>query len=235
MTDDSLQDDPLLLGLSTRYEVQARLGQGGMATVYRAWDRDAQADVALKVLHLHLRADVLVAERFRREVAAARRIDSPHVVTIYDLIEDPLALVMAYLPGVDLKRLIRRRGPLPAAEVARIAAQVLEGLAAAHRAGIVHRDVKPHNILVDEETERAWLTDFGLARVDDLISVTTHTMTLGTPEYMPPELLDGTLVDGRADLYSLGVTLYEAVTGKLPFVANALCWGQSIIARPGSR
>ncbi len=217
---DLTLDDPILTRLTDRFELRERVGQGGMATVYLAFDKVARCDVALKILHPHLRQDPLITERFRREIAAARRIASPHAIPVFDIIEEPLALVMAFCPGIDLKRALRRQGPMAPEAVIRIGDQLLDALAAAHDQGIVHRDVKPHNVLIDDQGD-AHLTDFGLARVDDLVSVTTHTMTLGTPEYMAPELLDGTLVDGRADLYSLGATLYEALTGKLPFTASS--------------
>ncbi len=209
-------------GLPERFEVRGLLGTGGMATVYLAHDRLAGADVALKVLHAHLRSDALVVQRFRREIAAARRITHPNVIAIHDLVENDhtVCLVLEHHPGVDLKRRLRLAGPLPGAEVARIARQVLGGLEAAHAHGIVHRDLKPQNLLSDEAGV-VKIADFGLARVDDLVGLTTNTMTLGTPEYMAPELLSSPLVDGRADLYALGVTLYELVTGKLPYRASS--------------
>ncbi len=208
--------------LPSRFVVQGLIGRGGMATVWLADDSLAREQVAVKVLLPHLRHDELIVERFRREMAAVRRVGSPHIVAIHDLIEteEVLALVLDYHPGTDLKRLIRRHGALSIERGLGITRQVLQGLQAAHLQGVVHRDIKPHNILLDEQGD-AKIADFGLARVDDLVGVTTHTMTLGTPEYLAPELLSSALVDGRADLYSLGVSLYEALTGKLPFRATS--------------
>jgi len=209
-------------GLPERFEVRGLLGTGGMATVYLARDRLVGGDVALKVLHAHLRSDALVVQRFRREISAARRIAHPNVIAIHDLVENEqtVCLVLEHHPGLDLKRRLRLHGPLPPAEVLRVARQVLGGLEAAHAHGIVHRDLKPQNLLCDEAGV-VKIADFGLARVDDLVGLTTNTMTLGTPEYMAPELLSSPLVDGRADLYALGVTLYELVTGKLPYRASS--------------
>lgn len=213
--------DPTFDELPERFTLGERIGHGGMATVYRAQDSAAREDVALKILHPHLRRDPLILERFRREITAARRIQHPAVIRIYDLIEtENLAvLVLELHPGRDLKRVLRHRGALPIGEAIELVEQVLSGLSVAHQAGIIHRDIKPHNVLVNDEGV-AKLTDFGLARVDDLISVTTHTMTLGTPEYMAPELLGSSIVDARVDLYGTGVMLYEMLTGKLPFRAS---------------
>jgi serine/threonine protein kinase len=221
MSDELRSEDPGLADLPARFELEARLGRGGMATVYLAMDTTTQTRVALKVLHPHLRDDKLVVARFRREIAAARRIQHPNIIRIHDLIETPRldCLVLEYQSGGDLKQVIRRRGALPVDEAVAIAQQLLAGLAVAHKAGVVHRDIKPHNVLVDEEG-LAKIADFGLARVDDLIGVTTHTMSLGTPEYMAPELLGSPIVDGRADLYGVGVVLFELLTGKLPFRAS---------------
>jgi serine/threonine protein kinase len=222
MTEDELRaEDPGLIDLPARFKLEARLGRGGMATVYLATDATTQTRVALKVLHPHLRDDELVVARFRREIAAARRVQHDNIIRIHDLIETPrlACLVLEYQPGGDLKQLIRRRGALPVDEALALTRQLLAGLAVAHRAGVVHRDIKPHNVLVDAEGV-AKIADFGLARVDDLIGVTTHTMSLGTPEYMAPELLGSPIVDGRADLYGVGVVLFELLTGKLPFRAS---------------
>ncbi len=194
-----------------------------MATVWHARDTASETDVAIKVLLPHLLDNEMVVERFKREIAAVRRIDHPGVVQIFDLIETDglLALVLEYHGGLDLKRVIRRRGALPPSEVIELGAQVLDALGAAHEHGVIHRDVKPHNVLLDAEG-RAKLTDFGLARVDDLVRVTTHTIAFGSPEYVAPELLGSDVIDPRADLYSLGVSLFEAATGKLPFRADSL-------------
>jgi serine/threonine protein kinase len=222
MTEQELRaEDPGLIDLPARFELEARLGRGGMATVYLATDATTQTRVALKVLHPHLRDDELVVARFRREIAAARRIAHDNIIRIHDLIETPrlACLVLEHQPGGDLKQLIRRRGALPVDEALALTRQLLAGLAVAHRAGVVHRDIKPHNVLVDADGV-AKIADFGLARVDDLIGVTTHTMSLGTPEYMAPELLGSPIVDGRADIYGVGVVLFELLTGKLPFRAS---------------
>ncbi len=208
------------LGLPPRYEVVRELGRGGMATVYLARDRESGSEVALKVLHRGLREDALVVSRFKREMTAARRIRHPAVIAIYDLIDTPecLCLVLEHHPGRDCKRLLRERGKLPAEEVLAIARQVLGALSAAHAEGIVHRDVKPHNVLLDDRGA-VKLADFGVARVDDALGLTRQTTVVGTPEYMAPEMLSSPLADGRADLYGLGVTLYELVAGVLPYRA----------------
>jgi hypothetical protein len=208
--------------LPSRYVVKSLLGSGGIAAVWLVEDLAAKTLVAFKALFPHLRRDELVVERFRREVAAVRRIQHPSVIAIHDLLDtaDVLGLVMEYHPGSDLKDALRRRGPLPVDEIQSVGAQVLDGLEAAHRVGVVHRDIKPHNLLRSDDGI-VKIADFGVSRVDDLVRVTTHTMTLGTPQYMPPEALTSAIVDGRADLYSLGVTLFELATGKLPFRASS--------------
>lgn len=208
----------MLADLPERFTVEREIGHGGMATVYLAHDTVTQTRVALKVLHPHLRSDELIAERFRREIAAARRVRHPNVAEIHDLIETDqlLCLVVQYHDGIDVKRLLRRQERLNADDAVKVIGQVLDGLAAAHAQGVVHRDVKPHNILVDDELN-VLLTDFGLARVDSLAGLTAHTMSLGTPEYMAPELFGSHYVDSRADIYAVGVTLFEMLTGKLPF------------------
>jgi hypothetical protein len=193
-----------------------------MATVWLAQDLVSQTPVALKVLFPHLRRDEQVAARFRQEMAAVRRVNHRNIVNVFDVVETPevLSLVLEYHPGSDLKRVLRRDGPLPVDKIRDLAVQVLEGLEAAHEHGVVHRDIKPHNILVNDEG-LAKVTDFGIARVDDVVGATRRTMALGTPEYLPPEVLASPLVDGRADIYSLGVTLYELATGQVPFRADS--------------
>lgn len=207
--------------LPERYEIERMLGQGGMAQVWLARDLEADAQVAIKVLFEHLREDALVIERFRREIIASRKLINAHVIEIFDLIEtdDTTALVMEYHPGRDLKEIIRRDGALSPERAVAISAQLLEGLSAAHRAGIIHRDIKPQNVLVDRD-DNVKIVDFGLARVDDLIGITTHTTTLGTIEYMAPEQVGALVIDARADLYALGVMFYELLTGKLPYMAT---------------
>ncbi len=207
-------------GLPSRYRVRSRLGQGGMATVYLADDEVSGSPVAIKVLLEHLTADETIVARFRREVAAARRVRHKNVIAIYDVIVEPplVCMVLEYHPGTDLAQWAVLRGrPAPEVVVA-LATQILDALEVAHAEGVVHRDLKPQNVLVDDAGQ-ARLTDFGIARVEDAIGLTTDTMMLGTPAYMAPESLASPLVDGRADLYALGVTLYELLTGELPFRA----------------
>ncbi|MBI3071557.1 MAG: serine/threonine protein kinase [Deltaproteobacteria bacterium] len=204
--------------LAGRYEIVSFVGRGGIAEVYLARDRTLGAEIALKVLLPHLSDNPIVAERFRREVVAVRRVSHPNVIVLYDVGDaDGLTyLTMEYVAGVDLKARIRADGALDVAALGRIGAQVLAGVSAAHREGVVHRDVKPQNILVGAE-DRVKVVDFGLARVDTLLGLTAGSLLLGTPEYAAPELLTTSLVDARADVYSVGVTLFEAATGRLPF------------------
>ncbi|MFC1851351.1 serine/threonine protein kinase [candidate division CSSED10-310 bacterium] len=209
--------------LARRFTVRRALGQGGIASIYLATDEILKTEVALKVLHPHLKRQTLVFERFKREVAITRQIQHPGVIRIFDLVETSpgdVFLVMEYLPGGDLKGRILDHGPLSIQEVVRLGLESLAALSAAHRLGIIHRDIKPHNILFDGE-DKIRITDFGLARSGTLPGLTTHTQVAGTPEYLAPEMAELHHVDARADLYALGITLYEAVTGQLPFFSNS--------------
>jgi serine/threonine protein kinase len=212
-------DLPPLLG--GRYRITRRLGQGSIAQVVAARDEHSGAEVALKVLYRNLRSNEVVTGRFKREVQVVRRIRHAHVVRIDDLIDDQglLFLVMELHAGGDLADRLAAGGPLPAPALRLLASQVCGALEAAHRAGVVHRDVKPQNILVgsDPAALDTRLCDFGLARTADLAGLTTRATVLGTPEYMAPEVIADGYADPRSDLYSLGVVLYEAATGRLPF------------------
>lgn len=206
--------------LHGRFELVAPLGAGGVGTVWRALDRAGGPPVALKVLHPHLRADAIVCERFRREAAIARELDHPAIVRALSLHEDAEALSIAFelLEGRTLKDAIRAGGPLAPAEAVRVARRCLEGLAVAHAAGVVHRDFKPHNVFLCSSGE-VKLLDFGFARVASAAGLTTRSLVLCTPDYAAPEVAAGKTLDGRADLYAVGVTLYEALCGRLPFRA----------------
>jgi hypothetical protein len=204
--------------LHGRFELVEPLGAGGVATVWRARDLTAGRDVALKVLHPHLRGEHVVCERFRREVGIARLLEHPNVVRAQELYEDAEALSfsMELIEGRTLKEELLAKGPLPISEVQRIAEACLQALGAAHAAGIVHRDFKPQNVLLGRAGE-VKLLDFGFARVANAAGLTTRSLVLCTPDYAAPELVQGQPVDGRADLYALGVTLYEVLTGRLPY------------------
>ena len=190
--------------------------------MHRARDLATGQLCALKVLHPHFRADSVVCERFRREPAVARAIGHPSIVRMYELLEDPgaLSISMELLQGHTLKSAILAAGALPAAEVERVGRACLEGLGAAHAAGVVHRDFKPHNVfLCDDGSVK--LLDFGFARTNAAAGLTTRSMMVCTPDYAAPELIEGGPVDGRADLYGLGVALYEALSGRLPFIGSS--------------
>jgi hypothetical protein len=210
--------------LAGGYRVLGSVGRGAIAEVVRARDERTGGEVALKVLYPHLRESAVVVERFRREVEIVRRIAHPHVLAIRDVVEsgEHLFLVMDYHPGGDLADRLARAGRLAPPEIRALAAQLCGALAAAHRAGVVHRDVKPSNVLCGPGPALdVRLCDFGLARTAELAGLTTQSAVLGTPEYMAPEVISDGHADPRSDIYSLGVVLYEAATGRLPFTGDS--------------
>lgn len=207
-----------------RYDIRSTLGRGGMGIVYRAHDRKLDEEVALKVL----RADVLeddpgLLERFKQEIKLARRITHRNVLRTHDFEESDGTpyISMEYLEGVTLKDLLRSKGALPLGVGLRVAKQACQGLEAAHEQGVVHRDIKPQNMLILPETGELKIMDFGIARVSEMkgaaAGLTSTGMVMGTPDYMPPEQAQGLSADFRSDIYSLGVVLYEIFTGRLPF------------------
>ncbi|MBP6630799.1 MAG: serine/threonine protein kinase [Kofleriaceae bacterium] len=208
-----------------RYVLEDELGTGGMATVYRARDRDLRREVALKVLFPHLARRVDVVRRFQREGRAAAALDHAGILRVFDVgggegTPDPPYLVMELIRGQSLAEVVAARGPLLAELAALMAAQVADALAAAHAAGVIHRDVKPANVMVGPGG-RLLLADFGVARVDDDASLVTRTgAVLGTPAFMAPEQAGGGEVDARSDVYSLGAALYQLATGVLPYSGN---------------
>ena len=207
--------------LQDRYEIADEIGRGGFSIVYRARDRRVGADVAIKLLVPPPAAARLARERLRREVQVVRQLSHPNIVAVYDVVDDgPWSfVVMEYVPGPDLAVRVRQRGPLDSDAVARLGREITAALAAAHRHGILHRDVKPQNILLAPDG-RARLTDFGSARLSGQETVTQTGGLVGTADYAAPEQLAGGRGDARADEYALGVTLYYALTGELPARAS---------------
>jgi serine/threonine protein kinase/tetratricopeptide (TPR) repeat protein len=201
-----------------RYEVIEELGEGGMGIVYKVFDRKVEDKVALKVLAPEIAGDEKTIERFRNELKLARKVSHRNVCRMYDLSEEEKTpfITMEFVPGENLKSLIKRIGQLSKTKTLSIAKQVCEGLSEAHRLGVVHRDLKPQNIMVDSDGN-ARIMDFGIARTIRTKSITETGMIIGTPEYMSPEQVEGVGVDHRSDLYSLGVILFEMLTGKVPF------------------
>jgi serine/threonine protein kinase len=201
----------------SRYRVLRRLGGGGMASVYLAEHTQLGRQLVLKVLHSHLAKDPEMLERFRREARAASQLVHPNIVPIIDsgAAEGVMFTVMPYLTGGSFADRLARGGQ-PAVEVAAIAAQAATALDYAHRRGIVHRDVKPDNVLFDEDGH-ALVTDFGIAETRSQERLTASGRAMGTPHYMSPEQAMGKLVDGRADVYSLGIVMYEGLVGFPPF------------------
>jgi len=204
--------------LAGRYEVIEDLGKGGMARVYKAFDKEIEEEVALKLLKPEIVADENTIKRFRNELKFARRIAHKNVCRMYDLNKEGgiYFIIMEYVPGEDLKSSIKRMGPLSSGKAIFIAKQVCEGLAEAHRLGVVHRDLKPQNIMIDRDGN-ARIMDFGIARSIKAKGITEEGMMIGTPDYMSPEQAEGKETDHCSDIYSLGVILYEMVTGTIPF------------------
>jgi serine/threonine protein kinase len=212
--------------LSANYELESEVGRGGMGIVYCARDRRLKREIAIKVLppELSFRADI--RQRFLREAETAAQLNHQNIVPIYTVEErDNLVyFVMAYIKGDNLGQRLQQHGPMPPVEVRRILREVAEALAYAHNRNVIHRDIKPDNIIIDDETGRAMVTDFGIARAltDTGDSRLTATgMAIGTPAYMSPEQSAGDkAIDGRSDLYSLGVVGYQMLCGQTPFVAS---------------
>jgi beta-lactam-binding protein with PASTA domain/tRNA A-37 threonylcarbamoyl transferase component Bud32 len=200
-----------------RYLVRSRIARGGMATVYLATDQRLERRVAIKVMHGHLSDDSTFKNRFVQEARSAARLANPHVVSVFDQGQDSdmAYLVMEYLPGITLRELLAERGTLSAQQVVDIMDAVLTGLAAAHRAGIVHRDVKPENVLLADDG-RIKISDFGLARAASANTATGQAL-LGTIAYLSPELVTRGIADTRSDIYALGIMMYEMLTGEQPY------------------
>jgi serine/threonine protein kinase len=201
-----------------RYEIIEELGKGGMGRVYKVYDKKIREIIALKLLKPEIASDLRTTERFSNELRFARKISHPHVCRMYDLGEEGQAhfITMEYVPGEDLKSFIRRAGHLTEPKAMSIAAQIAEGLAEAHRLGVLHRDLKPQNVMIDRDGN-AKVMDFGIARSLHAAGLTASGVMVGTPEYMSPEQAEASVVDQRSDIYSLGIILYEMVTGRVPF------------------
>lgn len=216
--------NPALIGkmLANRYEVLARVGEGGMAVVYRARDTLLGRMVALKVLRPQYASDAEFVERFRREAQTAASLSHPNVVNIHDVGEEDgiYYIVMEYVEGRNLKEIIRQEGPLPARTAIFIAREICRALEAAHRLNLIHRDVKPHNILITFDG-RVKVTDFGIARAAATASLTQTGTVIGSVHYASPEQVRGEPVGTSSDIYSLGVLCYEMVTGTVPFTGDS--------------
>jgi serine/threonine protein kinase len=210
----------------TRYTLKERIGSGGMATVYRAWDNNLDRDVAIKVLHEHLSFEQTFQERFEREGKFVAGFHHPHIVQVYDSASvetDDIPIyymVMPYLTGSTLEGVIsehrQRNESIPTNVIIKLLHEIASALDYAHARGMIHRDIKPANIIYDSH-DRAILTDFGIARLVDMGNLTVEGMTIGTPAYMSPEQAQGLEIDQQADIYSLGVIAYELITGTPPF------------------
>ncbi|WP_442510399.1 protein kinase domain-containing protein [Novipirellula sp. SH528] len=210
---------PEMLGRIGRYDVERLIGSGGMGVVFKAYDTELNRPVAVKLLAPYLASSGAARKRFAREARAAAAVVDDHVVPIHNVETDdehPF-LVMKYIAGGSLQQRLDRDGPLDVCEVLRIGTHTAKGLAAAHAQGLIHRDVKPSNILLDEGVDRALLTDFGLARATDDASLTRSGFHPGTPHYMSPEQVRGDAIDARSDLFGLGCVLYALCTSHPPF------------------
>ena len=219
--------------LGGRYRLDAQIGRGGMSSVYRAHDTVLERPVAIKLMHREIASDSDQLERFRREARSVARLNHPHIVTVIDAGEEPSPdsalgdgeagtpfIVLEYVEGETLKALIRREGPLEILRAIAYAIELARALGAAHERLIVHRDVKPQNVLIGVEGS-AKITDFGIARTLSEVGLTMDGRVLGTTDYVSPEQALGQSVTGQSDLYSLGIVLYEMLTGVVPFTGES--------------
>jgi serine/threonine protein kinase len=212
---------PDSLGRLGHYEVLQVLGRGGFGIVFRAFDEMLQRVVALKVMAPQLAATSPARKRFLREARSSAQVRHENVVQVYEVAEQPLPyLAMEFIPGETLQQKLDRVGPLSVPETLRIGRQIAEGLAAAHATDLIHRDIKPGNVLLEGGQQKVKITDFGLARAADDASISQSGIISGTPMYMAPEQAQGRMLDQRADLFSLGSVLYQIVAGRPPFRAS---------------
>lgn len=219
-------DDPAYLGRLHHFEISRVIGRGGMGIVLEAFDTHLQRNVAIKVLIPAYAKNDVARQRFCREARAAAAISHEHVVAMHQVAREDEGevafLVMQYIEGVTLEKLLQDEKPLSPAEAARYGMQIAAGLSAAHERGMVHRDIKPANIMIEDGTQRVKLTDFGLARATDDVRLTKTGMVTGTPLYMSPEQAMGETADEKSDLFSFGAVLYEMLTGESPFEAPSI-------------
>src|SRR3982751_2566772 len=204
-----------------RYRIQRRIGSGGMADVYCAEDAQLGRDVAIKVLHRRFARDREFVERFRREASAAAGLQHPNVVAVFDRgeFDGTYYIAMEFLEGRSLKQLVRQEGALDPDRAIDLVIQILKAARFAHRRGIVHRDIKPHNVIVDDEG-RVKVTDFGIARAG-ASDMTETGAIMGTAAYLSPGQAQGHAVGPTSDLYSIGIVLYEMLTARVPFEADS--------------
>jgi serine/threonine protein kinase len=208
--------------IAGRYELASRIGSGGMGTVWRGRDLLLDRDVAVKLLHEGLAADASFAERFRREARAAASLSHPNIVAVYDTGDGEEGgvpfIVMEFVAGESLSALLRRNGPLPVEDTVRIGRAILAALAHAHARGLVHRDMKPGNVLFDAETKHAKVVDFGIAKgMEDTAGLTRTSGLIGTAAYLSPEQVSGKAATPVSDVYAVGCLLYACLTGEPPF------------------
>jgi tetratricopeptide (TPR) repeat protein len=209
---------PAGLEIGRRYRVKSLLGMGGMGAVYLVHDKDLDRDVALKLIRSDIAEDADTLERFKREIQLSSRVTHPNVLRVFDLGEsdDIKFLTMQFVDGRDLATILKKQGKLPTDRLIRVFRQVAEGLKAAHDQGVVHRDLKPQNIMIDSQ-DRVYVTDFGLAKSAEQSGMTQTGALIGTPFYMSPEQVKGEPVGPRSDIYALGVILYQMAAGVVPF------------------
>src|ERR1700732_851215 len=208
--------------LGGRFEIQEMLGIGGMGAVYKAYDRDIDRVIALKCIRPELAKDPEITQRFTQELLLARQIAHKNVIRIFDVRDSGglKFITMEYVDGRDLSSLVEAKGKLTSAESVAIMMQVSSGLACAHAEGVVHRDLKPSNIMVEPQG-RVVVMDFGLARADSTGQMTQTGAVMGTYQYMSPEQAKGTKADARSDIFTVGIILYELLTGQTPYSADS--------------